>query len=155
MLLEVVNFLPDDLLDRLVEFSKRPDIPWQLQEMQENLPRKKISWMLDSPIQEAHNWFEDLPLFRNFKFLGVSLWKDDILFYMKDHCDNDMVKIAVQIYLDDRVSPGTTFGNRTIKYGRNRGYIMFNSPTMVHGVLNQTPHEGRLSLYALYSDDRL
>lgn len=155
MLLEVINFLPDDLLDRLVEFSKRSDIPWQLQEMQENLPRKKISWMPDSPMEEAHNWFKDLPLFSHFNFLGLSLWKDDLSFYMKDHCDNDTVKIAVQIYLDDRNSPGTTFGDRTIKYGRNRGYIMFNNPSMIHGVMNQTPHEGRLSLYALYSDDRL
>lgn len=152
MLIEVVNFLPDYLIDKLVEFSKQSDVPWETPEMQEHLPRKKISWMIDSPIEEAHNWFKELPLFSHLNFMGISLWKDDISFYMSDHIDNDRVHLAIQIYLDDRNSPGTTFGDRTIKYGRNRGYIMINNPEMLHGVRKLIPHEGRLSIYALYSN---
>jgi len=149
MIIEVENFLPNSLVDQLVTFAKTNQY-WQLQEMQENLPRKKISWLLDSPIETAHNWFENIPLFKHLDFMGITLWKDDVDFAMSPHLDNDRVRVAVQIYLDDRESPGTQFGDRMIKYGRNRGYIMYNNPTMIHGVPDQTPHEGRLSIYALY-----
>lgn len=150
MIIEVENFLPDELVDQLVEFSQQPDVNWELAEMQNHLPRKKISWLLDSPIETAHNYFESLPLFKHFNFIGLSLWKDDVNFYMSEHVDNDRVKVAIQIYLDNRNSPGTQFGNRIVKYGRNRGYIMHNGPTMFHSVPKQIPHDGRLSIYALY-----
>jgi hypothetical protein len=150
MIIEVENFLPNELVEQLVEFSQRPDVPWELQEMQQYLPRKKISWLLDSPIETAHNYFESLPLFQHLTFAGVTLWNDDVNFYMNEHVDNDRVKIAIQIYLDDRNSPGTQFGERLVKYGRNRGYIMYNNPTMLHRVPRQIPHSGRLSIYALY-----
>ena len=149
MIIEVEKFLPEDLVDDLVAFSKT-NADWQVQEMQENLPRKKISWLADSPIETAHMWFESLPLFSHLNFMGITLWKDDIDFWMSEHLDNERVKIAVQIYLDDRKSPGTQFGDRLIHYGRNRGYIMHNNPNMLHGVPDQIPHEGRLSIYALF-----
>jgi hypothetical protein len=150
MLIEVENFLPDDLVDQLVEFSQRSDVPWELQELQEHLPRKKISWLIDSPIETVHNYFKSLPLFSHLDFMGVTLWSDDVNFYMSDHVDNNRVKVAIQIYLDNSSSPGTQFGDRLIKYGRNRGYIMYNNPTMLHKVPKQIPHGGRLSIYALY-----
>lgn len=150
MLVEVENFLPNNLVDSLVKFSQRSDIPWQTQEMQENLPRRKISWLIDSPIEQTHNYFASLPMFAHLHFMGLSLWLDDIDFWMDQHLDNDSVKIAVQIYLDNRNSPGTQFGDRLIKYGRNRGYIMYNNSNMLHEVPKQVPHEGRLSVYALY-----
>jgi hypothetical protein len=149
MIIEVENFLPNSLVDQLVIFAKTNQ-DWQLQEMQEHLPRKKISWLLDSPIETIHNWFANLPLFEHLDFMGVTMWKDDVDFKMGQHLDNDRVRVAVQVYLDNRKSPGTQFGDRTIEYGRNRGYIMYNNPTMIHGVPDQTPHEGRLSIYALY-----
>ena len=150
MIVEVENFLPDHLVDQLVKFSQQSDIPWQSEEMQENMPRKKISWLIDSPIEEAHNYFESLQMFKHLKFIGLSLWKDGIDFYMDEHIDNERVRVAVQIYLDNRKSPGTQFGDRIIRYGRNRGYIMYNNLNMWHGVPKQIPHEGRLSIYALY-----
>ena len=150
MILEVVNFLPEELVDDLVKFSKRTDVPWEKQEMQENLPRRKISWLLDSPIETTHNYFANLKMFSHLHFMGITLWKDEEDFWMSSHLDNDRVKVAIQIYLDDRNSPGTQFGDRLVKYGRNRGYIMYNSPDMLHGVPEQIPHEGRLSVYALY-----
>ena len=150
MLIEVENFLPEDIVDSLVEFSKQPDVPWELQEMQEDLSRKKISWLLDSPIESVHNYFGSLRLFSHLYFMGVTLWADGPDFYMEEHIDNDQVKIAVQIYLDSRNSPGTQFGDRMIRYGRNRGYILYNDPKLLHGVPKQIPHEGRLSIYALY-----
>lgn len=149
MIVEVENFLPEELVGELVAFSKI-NTEWYLQEMQENLPRKKISWLLDSPIETAHIWFEELPLFTHLNFMGVTLWEDDVDFKMAQHLDNERVKVAVQIYLDNRKSPGTQFGNRLIQYGQNRGYIMYNNPDMLHGVPDQTPHEGRLSIYALF-----
>ena len=139
MIVEVENFLPDHLVDQLVKFSQQSDIPWQSEEMQESMPRKKISWLIDSPIEEAHNYFKSLPMFEHLKFTGVSLWKDDIDFYMDEHVDNDKVKVAVQIYLDNRKSPGTQFGDRIIRYGRNKGYIMYNNLNMWHSVPKQIP----------------
>ena len=150
MLIEVENFLPIDILNSLVDFSKRTDIPWQVQELQENLPRKKISWLPDSPIETVHNYFQSLPLFSHLNFMGVTLWSDGPNFFMEEHVDNNRVKIAIQIYLDDRNSPGTQFEDRLIRYGRNRGYILYNNPKIPHCVPKQSPHEGRLSIYALY-----
>ena len=150
MLVEVENFLPTDLVDQLVDFSQQPDIPWELQEMQENLPRRKISYLLDSPVETVHNHFQSLSMFSHLNFMGVTLWKDEENFWMAQHLDNDRVKVAVQIYLDNRNSPGTQIGDRLVSYGRNRGYIMYNNPDMLHGVPKQIPHEGRLSVYALY-----
>jgi len=150
MLVEVINFLPSQLIDELVKFSQQPNVPWQSQEMQENLLRKKISWLSDSPIEAAHNYFNNLPMFAHLDFMGISLWKDDKDFWMAPHIDNDRVKVAIQIYLDDQNSPGTQFPDRLIEYGRNRGYIMYNNSDMIHGVPKQIPHEGRLSVYALY-----
>lgn len=150
MLIEVENFLPNDIVDSLVEFSKQSNVPWELQEMQENLPRKKINWLLDSPVETVHNYFQSLPMFSHLYFMGVTLWNDSSDFYMEEHVDNDRVKIAIQIYLDDRNSPGTQFGERIISYGRNRGYILYNNPKIPHCVPKQIPHEGRLSVYALY-----
>ena len=149
VLAEVENFLPNKLVNELVEFSKS-DVPWEQQEMQEHLPRCKISWLLDSPIEIAHNRFAQCPMFAHLDFMGVTLWKDDVDFKMSQHLDNDRVKVAVQIYLDNRNSPGTQFGDRMIGYGRNRGYIMYNNKDMLHSVPDCTPHEGRLSIYALY-----
>ena len=149
-LIEVVNFLPDELVNQLVEFSKQPNVLWETQEMQEQLPRRKISWLIDSPIESAHNYFNLLPMFAHLNFMGVSLWKDDTNFWMNPHVDNDRVKVAIQVYLDNRQSPGTQFSDRLIEYGRNRGYIMYNTPDMLHSVPKQIPHEGRLSIYALY-----
>ena len=150
MLIEVENFLPNDIVNSLVEFSKQPDVSWELQEMQEQADRKKISWLLDSPIETVHNYFESLSMFSHLDFMGVTLWNDGPNFYMGEHVDNDRVKVAIQIYLDDRLSPGTQFGDRLIQYGCNRGYILYNNPKIPHCVPKQTPHEGRLSIYALY-----
>ena len=149
MLVEVENFLPNELVDELVDYSQG-DVPWEQQEMQEHLPRCKISWLLDSPIETVYNWFAHCPMFSHLNFIGVTLWKDEIDFWMDEHLDNARVKVAVQIYLDNRNSPGTQFGDRMIAYGRNRGYIMYNNKEMLHSVPNCTPHEGRLSVYALY-----
>lgn len=126
MLVEVENFLPDNIVDELVRFSES-NVTWELQEKQEHLPRRKISWLLDSPIETTHNWFAQCSMFAHLNFMGVTLWKDDTDFWMNEHLDNDRVKVAIQIYLDNRNSPGTQFGDRMIKYGRNRGYIMYNN----------------------------
>lgn len=150
MLVEVENFLPNTLVDQLVEFSQQSDVPWKKQEMQEHLSRQGISWLPGSPIETAHNYFNNLEMFSHLSFKGITLWKDDKDFWMAPHLDNDRVKIAVQIYLDNRNSPGTQFKDRLIKYGRNRGYIMYNNADMLHSVPKQVPHEGRLSVYALY-----
>ena len=152
MLIEVVNFLPERLVDDLVILSQQPDLPWVQQELQEQLPRRKlseISTMLDTALETAHNHFAGLKQFDHLEFLGVTLWQDQPTFYMPDHVDNAQVQVAVQIYLDDRASPGTQFADRQIAYGRNRGYILYNEQE-VHGVPNVTPHQGRLSIYALY-----
>jgi len=145
MIVEVENFLPTKFVDELVELSKNSN-NWSTVQDQDSLPRHGIF----NPIEELLYWFNDHPLFEKYKFTGYTLWKDSPDFKMDWHIDNNRVKIAVQIYLDDRNSPGTQFTNRTVKYGKNRGYIMFNNQDMKHCVPDQTPHEGRLSVYALY-----
>lgn len=145
MIVEVENFLPNHLLEKLILVSEN-STNWEKQEMQHNLTRQRLS----NPLKELSYWLNDHPLFQNFKYISSTLWKDDIDFAMDWHTDNERVKVAIQIYLDNRQSPGTHFKDRVIKYGKNRGYILFNNKKMEHCVPNQTPHQGRLSLYALF-----
>ncbi len=145
MIIEVENFLPEKFIQQLVGLSDQSE-KWTSQENQGHLARQKIF----NPIHEILCWFNDHPLFSHLKFTGYTLWKDAGDFSMDWHLDNDRVKVAVQIYLDNRDSPGTQFRDRHIRYGKNRGYIMFNNKDMQHCVPNETPHEGRLSVYALY-----
>lgn len=149
MIVEVVNFLPSVLVDELESFAKQDDLPWVTQEKQEHFLRLKISWLSDSPIETAHNYFKSLHMFKHLEFIGITLWQDDKNFHMGWHEDNDKVKVAVQIYLNNNNAPGTQFKHRTISYGKNRGYILYNEKEL-HRVPKQTPHEGRLSIYAVY-----
>ena len=45
-LIEVENFLPDDLVNSLVEFSQG-DVPWETKESQKQLSRREINFILD------------------------------------------------------------------------------------------------------------
>lgn len=150
MLIEVINFLPDQLLEELVQHSQQSDTSWEPQQEQEKYPRLRLVDESTPTMVKACKYFSSLPMFSKLDLLSVTMWKDEPNFWMDPHVDNEDITVAIQIYLDDRNSPGTTFGDRTIHYGRNRGYIMFNDATKEHSVPKQIPHEGRLSIYAIY-----
>ena len=152
MLLEVVNFLPKELFRNLVDIAESKEIVWQNQKGQEGMNRLSYSGDL---LQSCKDWLSQLPIFKNYRLKRCQLWKDGSDFFMTEHVDNDDVEISLQIYLNNNKSPGTEFQGREIEYGENKGYILYNQePKIPHRVKNTTPHEGRLSLYALFEKKR-
>lgn len=148
MLIEVVNFFPESILNDLIRISNDVDTNWTLQVGQENLDRLSYKGDLLTPCIE---WFKSNPIFENYRLVKFQLWKDGPNFSMDEHIDNDSVELSLQIYLDDRNSPGTRFKDREINYGKNKGYIFWNTDSKIpHSVKGNVPHEGRLSVYALF-----
>ena len=95
----------------------------------------------------------------------VSMWKDSPGFEIFPHCDQKVLNVTMQIYLDDDCNEkcGTTFlkplmdaehGEEllTTPYKKGYGYILLNTNKELHGMMT-TVAEGdtRSSLYVVYN----
>jgi hypothetical protein len=158
------DFLYHLMIDKLVDFLTATEIDWQVEMYQEQLNRSKINWIPDSVIEEVHIVLENLTLElnqkfnRNNKFLGITIWKDQEGYTIHKHDkDNEIIDIAVQIYLTENLTElGTNFeyNNETIQvnYRKNYGYLYDNSRGVPHYMSVPVPKEHiRYSLYAIWS----
>lgn len=129
---------------------------WKKAELQYNLDRLELPFKMNTIIENLWEIFDSSKdhLGQSYSKVSVTVWKDGPNFSMPVHIDNDRVQAAIQIYLGEGDSPGTTFypegREYEIAYCENTGYIMINSDNMTHGVIANTPHQGRLSIYAVY-----
>lgn len=159
------DFLYHLMIDKLVDFLMTTEIDWQLEIYQNQLNRSKISWIPDSVIEEIHIVLKNLTpelnqkLNRNNKFLGIAIWKDQEGYTIDKHDkDNEIIDIAVQIYLTENLTDlGTNFeyNNETIQvnYRKNYGYLYDNSRGVPHYMSVPVPKEHiRYSLYAMWSN---
>ena len=156
---EVENFFPQEILDKILSIAKTNnnkfiDVPYSIK----GGNRKKLD-LCDFDISQ------DIKQFCNSAIKAVDnhpiiltcayLWKDEPGFSMEKHVDNYGVHIAIQIYLNDNDNLGTIFeigdSDKVIKYGSNRGYILYNylKPRLVHSV--PKCNYQRLSLYIVYN----
>ena len=94
--------------------------------------------------------------------LDARIWHDKEGFYFWPHVDNTEIDISIQIYLDDEAPEycGTSFFFNGLERGDNfvniltppyklgSGYLLVNTNSEVHGMINRVP-EGcsRTSLY--------
>ena len=94
--------------------------------------------------------------------LDARIWHDKEGFYFWPHADNTEIDISVQIYLDNEAPEycGTSFFLNGLERGDNfvnmltppyklgSGYLLVNTNTEIHGMINEVP-EGcsRTSLY--------
>jgi hypothetical protein len=151
-LYSIKNLFEPDVLSVLLN-KLNLETNWQLQENQEFLPRRTLSWLTDGVLDEVWCMLNTLDFSRfKLKFLNVSIWKDLPGFCSGPHIDNDRVKAAMQIYLNDLPKElGTWFEETEIPYVQNSGYIMNNQNRPKHGMKHPVP-DGlvRYSLYARF-----
>jgi hypothetical protein len=163
------NFIDPTLLGKLYQYSLVSN-NWCEQELYGSLlyatNRFKINWEADTVIEEVHTVFENLTdtlnqvYKKNYKFLGINLWKDSAGFHTIKHVDNPGIDLSIQIYLNDiECDLGTKFeyANTTIKtpYIKNFGYMMDNDGKITHYFDSVIPPDyTRYSLYAIWSNNK-
>lgn len=137
----IQKFCSEDAWTKLKQYIHSVDeSAWQPVPWQENRPRHKITWEMDSIIEELHEVCDnntqlisqkfDMPL----HFHGIQIWRDSEGYLIEEHTDNPVIDVAVQIYLFDAPSEcGTTFfvtAGDTITYViphyHNTGYVSVN-----------------------------
>jgi len=126
---------------------------WQSVLMQENKPRKSLSWIDNGLLDQIWCMLDKLDYSRfGLKFTHVSLWKDQHPYFIGQHVDNDQVSAAMQIYLNSGLAElGTWFEGIPIPFVPNSGYIMHNRNKLKHGMKHAVPPGFvRYSLYALF-----
>jgi len=84
--------------------------------------------------------------------LYTDVWADYEGYTIPMHIDNDAIYITMQIYLTPGdINLGTTFGEHTIPYKPNTGYLMVNSSGGYHGMRHTVPKDFiRLSSYTRF-----
>jgi len=100
---------------------------------------------------------------------NTSMWKDAEGFNLYPHCDQKVLNVTMQIYLDDDCDKecGTTFlkpvfGSEhgeellTTYYGKGNGYILLNTNKEMHGMMKTVPIDNtRTSLYIVFGKNEV
>lgn len=95
---------------------------------------------------------------------NTSMWQDSPGFELFPHCDQEVLNVTMQIYLDNDCDErcGTTFlkpnlesehGEEllTTPYKKGHGYILLNTNKEMHGMIETVPAGNtRTSLYVVY-----
>ncbi len=95
---------------------------------------------------------------------NTSMWRDSAGFELFPHCDQKVLNVTMQIYLDNDCDErcGTTFlkpvfgvehGEEllTTPYKKGSGYILLNTNKELHGMMTKVPEGNtRTSLYIVY-----
>ena len=146
----VKNFFePAVLEDILTQIEIETE--WSEQPMQENYPRKALYSTTSGLIDNIQGILDDLDFSKfGLRFAFVAIWKDSAGYTIPPHVDNDGVKGAMQIYLNDiPQNLGTWFEEIEMPFIKNTGYIMNNTTRPKHGMKEIVPdHMTRYSLYA-------
>ncbi len=96
---------------------------------------------------------------------NTSMWKDAEGFNLYPHCDQKVLNVTMQIYLDNECDEkcGTTFlkpvldvehGEEllTTPYKKGHGYILLNTNKEMHGMMTKVAEgDTRSSLYIVYN----
>jgi len=148
----VKNFFDTELLqDILNQIEVQTD--WQMQELQEHLPRSTLYRIPNGLVDNIWSMLNDLDFSKlGLKFKHVTIWRDSAGYIIPEHEDNDQVNGAMQIYLNDiPQNLGTWFEEIEVPFIKNTGYIMKNTNKLRHGMKRAVPaHTTRYSLYAWF-----
>jgi hypothetical protein len=159
----IEDFLDHSLLKKLINFISTADVGWVKEIDQEYLNRLKLKWVFDSVVEEVHIVLDNLTekLNQKFnktnKFIGLTVWKDQEGYTINPHKDNDLIDIAIQLYLTEgNIDLSTKFEyNGKIlhpNYKINSGYLFDNSVGVRHYMTTPVPQNyTRFSLYAIWS----
>lgn len=158
------DFINPELLEKLLTFVANDTEHWQTVLYQEISVRRSITWVPETVIEETHIVMQELTDYLNTifqkqtTFSGISILKDVHPYSIGMHTDNDMVGIAIQLYLTSgprNLNTVFKYDSKIISanYQKNSGYIMNNTYKIGHGMLNPVPENHiRYSLYAVWTD---
>jgi len=168
--------LKDVLTDREIAYAKELfDDPYTKKyDVYAHPPETHKIQRVRADLYDSHNISIELqktiePIVKKFNLecLGlpnVSMWKDSPGFFLWPHCDQKVLHVTMQIYLDDECDEkcGTTFlkpvlgvehGEEllTTPYKKGHGYILLNTNKEMHGMMTKVAEgETRSSLYVVY-----
>lgn len=157
------DFIYPPLLEKLYQLiTADQNLPWHKVAYQEHSGREAVSWIPDSAVEEIHTVFEGLTqeinqlTNDNLKFMGIDVWRDVYPYTIIKHSDQDLIRCAIQIYLNESdVDLATKFcyNDLTISppYKTNHGYLMNNQGKIPHWMTAAVPVDfARYSLYAIW-----
>ena len=162
-LFEIQNFYPEKLVEKFLATDHLQQ-PYKKEAWQDDWPRRRIVHDLDPVYNELDAYVKSqIPAISNIVNTDIDncdtgFWLDEAGFRMRPHVDNAIVKISMQIYLNDNdITLGTVFYDNTMSvryrplYKINRGYLMINGPKQLHGMMNLVPADTyRISSYTWF-----
>lgn len=171
-ILELKDVLTHDEIKTIKQAQDDPDT--KSYEVYAHPPETHKIQRVRTDIYDIHNISVELqktiqPIVNKFNLEGlglpnVSMWKDSPGFEILPHCDQEVLNITMQIYLDNDCDErcGTTFlkpvlesehGEEllTTPYKKGYGYILLNTNKELHGMMNRVKEgDSRSSLYVVY-----
>lgn len=158
----IENVLPDDIIVDIRDFMAANQ-KWETEQLEFDIPRRAVHWdqVSTSPYRRMHYAFQQLSpviseaIGHQVDFQHCNMWEDGTEYIIPPHVDNDSIRVAIQVYLNDADEDcGTSIYSSQnteiykFPFISNTGYIMHNTPTSWHGMM--TPGNVRRSLYANY-----
>ena len=137
-----------------VKLEKQHHKPRSRIDYSETLMKKLKIFFSNSKITKSLSTKFNMPL----QFESVDIWVDSAGYFLSPHTDDSRIKLALQIYLGEGPSVGTSLFDsdnnvlETFQYKFNSGYALLNNAVSLHGTTGAVAENNlRKSLYVRYS----
>ena len=137
-----------------VKLEKQHHKPRSRIDYSETLMKKLKIFFSNSKITKSLSTKFNVPL----QFENVDIWLDSAGYFLSPHTDDSRIKLALQIYLGNETSVGTSLFDsdnnvlETFRYKFNSGYALLNNAVSLHGTTGAVAENNlRKSLYVRYS----
>ena len=138
----------------IAKLEKQHDLPRNRIDYSETLMKKLKIFFSNSKITKSLSTKFNMPL----QFESVDIWLDSAGYFLSPHTDDSGIKLALQIYLGEGPSVGTSLFDsdnnvlETFRYKFNSGYALLNNAVSLHGTTGAVAENNlRKSLYVRYS----
>ena len=149
--LEELNSLENLKFENL---ERQVGSPRQRIDYSETLMKKLKIFFSNSKITKSLSTKFNMPL----QFESVDIWLDSAGYFLSPHTDDSRIKLALQIYLGEGPSVGTSLFDsdnnvlESFQYKFNSGYALLNNAVSLHGTTGAVAENNlRKSLYVRYS----
>ena len=138
----------------LTKLENQRHLPRSRIDYSETLMKKLKIFFSNSKITKALETKFNTPL----QFESVAIWLDSAGYFLSPHTDDSRIKLALQIYLGEGLSVGTSLFDsdnnvlETFRYRFDSGYALLNNAVSLHGTEGTVAENNpRRSLYVRYS----
>jgi hypothetical protein len=138
----------------MVKLENQHHMPRNRIDYSETLMKKLKIFFSNSKITKSLSTKFNMPL----QFESVDIWLDSAGYFLSPHTDDSRIKLALQIYLGEGPSVGTSLFDsdnnvlETFQYKFNSGYALLNNAVSLHGTTGAVAENNlRKSLYVRYS----